>query len=831
MNVFKKAFCVFAAAAIAVFACGTTSGFAEPAAESSDTAEDGFSTVTGYSKMLSDYGYELYFDGDAGEIALHTPQGKIWYSNPQGDNIDELAQDKEQGRLRSQIVFNYYVDQSSESMSSYSDSVSNQPPEVKLEDGVLSVRYSFGKEVYSNNMLPTVISKERMERDILPKLTDEERELVLSRYSLYERDNMDKGLYDAVVITFPVLADHDIYARGNFPDYVGEEIYAAFERIGYTLEDLERDCEENGVENTYEPPMLFSITLDYELNENGLRATVDPEKITYNTVKPVEIEILPFFGCTGTEDTGYMLVPDGSGAIINFNNGKTNADSYSKELFGGDKALTVYETGGNEQSSLLPVFALSKAVSGFLAVIDSGFECASVNASVSGKTNVFNNVYASFEVTSSDLVTVTSSSDGQTLMTADNFFSEPLSVEYIFTDGYTDYSRFAQIYREYLKSAGTLGEDEGNSGVLNVELVGTALTEKSVFGISYNSLAALTDFSQADEILDELSEDGVYVKYSGAVNGGKRQKYSDGIDFAKILGGRSEFAGFSEQTGGVSVAMNIQNVLSASKGKTVKMLNRSIAKQYEFDPVSRYILTDSYGVLISPSQFGNIGEKLIKDADKNGIKSLLIKDVTKELNSDFDRKNTSDRAQTRTAVTALLSDITGAGISVESSEAGVYALPYISRIWDIPTSGSGYYIEDASVPFYAMVVRGSIPYTTQALNTAPDLQKAFLEAVEIGAGLQFSWIYQNAEDTVNADEKYYGRIYTQTLEEADRCSDEYRELYEAVKGSEIVSHSILDNGVRRVEYDNGITVYVNYSDKECVSDGINISPESFAFSR
>ena len=72
---------------------------------------------------------------------------------------------------------------------------------------------------------------------------------------------------------------------------------------------------------------------------------------------------------------------------------------------------------------------------------------------------------------------------------------------------------------------------------------------------------------------------------------------------------------------------------------------------------------------------------------------------------------------------------------------------------------------------------------------------------------------------------------TQTLEEADRCSDEYRKLYEAVKGSEIVSHSILDNGVRRVEYDNGITVYVNYSDKECVSDGINISSESFAFSR
>lgn len=833
-NTIKKVCCITAAAAMAVMA-GATPGSALPSdgsgAVQGAAAQSSGIAASGFSEMLSDGGYKLYLKGENGEIALETPEGRLWYSNPQGENIGELANDQEQGRLKSQLSLEYYLEQKPNSMNSYNDSVANQPPEVKTEGNTLSVTYNFGKQEYSNDMLPTVISKTRMEKEILPKLTEEERQLVLSRFSLYEKSKMDKGLYDTVLVTFPVLAKHDIYARGSFPDYVGEEIYAALERIGYNLEDLERDCRENEVQNTYVPPVLFSVTVDYTLTGSGFTAGIDTGKITYNTVKPVNISLLPFFGCTGRQDTGYMLVPDGSGAVINFNNGKTETEGYSKKIYGEDKALTVTETRGEEAVSALPVFALSKADSGFLGVIASGAECAQVNAGVSGKNNIFNAVYASFDAAATDLVTVTSSSDGQVLMTADEFFSEPLTVEYIFCDGYSDYSRFAGIYRGYLEKNGVLKKTDDKSGVMNIEFTGTAQVSKKFLGFSYKSLEPLTTFEEAQRILNELGAGSPQVRFTNAVNGGKNQKYSDRIKFASGLGGKKGYAALAEAAGSLGIGLDIQHTVSAKKDSSVKLLNRSIAKQYGFDPISRYVDTGSYTVLISPALWPKMGEKLAGSAEKNGVDTLVIEDIAYEVNSNFDRRQTSDRAETRKTAEEYMKAMNAAGIKLESDKAGLYSLPYLSRIWDIPAKSSGYHIEDGSVPFYAMVVRGYIPYCTAAINEQPESRTAFLGAVEIGAGLQFSWIQRTAENVTSLEEKYYNRLYDRSIDDAKEYYSLYSGLYEKLRGAEITSHRTLDNGLRAAAYSNGITVYVNYTDKELSAGGITVPAQGFGFTQ
>ena len=42
--------------------------------------------------------------------------------------------------------------------------------------------------------------------------------------------------------------------------------------------------------------------------------------------------MLQFFNAAGMEDEGYMVVPDGSGAVINYNNRRYNAQAYSSEV-------------------------------------------------------------------------------------------------------------------------------------------------------------------------------------------------------------------------------------------------------------------------------------------------------------------------------------------------------------------------------------------------------------------------------------------------------------------------------------------------------------------
>ena len=47
---------------------------------------------------------------------------------------------------------------------------------------------------------------------------------------------------------------------------------------------------------------------------------------------------MKYFGSADNTETGYMLVPDGSGAIINFNNGKIAVTSELKvQIYGLDR--------------------------------------------------------------------------------------------------------------------------------------------------------------------------------------------------------------------------------------------------------------------------------------------------------------------------------------------------------------------------------------------------------------------------------------------------------------------------------------------------------------
>lgn len=70
--------------------------------------------------------------------------------------------------------------------------------------------------------------------------------------------------------------------------------------------------------------------------------------------------------------------------------------------------------------------------------------------------------------------------------------------------------------------------------------------------------------------------------------------------------------------------------------------------------------------------------------------------------------------------------------------ANAYALPYADFLTEMPEGGSGYALLGESVPFYYLVVNGSIPYALEtAGNLSPDLQKTKLKWLEYGAAPYF----------------------------------------------------------------------------------------------
>lgn len=56
-------------------------------------------------------------------------------------------------------------------------------------------------------------------------------------------------------------------------------------------------------------------------------------------------------------------------------------------------------------------------------------------------------------------------------------------------------------------------------------------------------------------------------------------------------------------------------------------------------------------------------------------------------------------------------------------------------------------------------------------------------------------------------------------------------LNEAVAGSYIDEHEQLANGLVKVTYDNGVTIYINYSDKALSTDGITVEASDYVIGR
>ena len=144
-------------------------------------------------------------------------------------------------------------------------------------------------------------------------------------------------------------------------------------------QDDEEGLEEegDGEEEESDDPW-FRIPLEYKLLKDRLVVSVNPSEITYNDngYYLVDVDVLPYFGAAGTEDNGYIFVPDGSGALIDLNNQKTNVTAYTANVFGDDLTKNFMNDKLSEAdaslSVKLPVFGLKKDDSAFLAVITDG---------------------------------------------------------------------------------------------------------------------------------------------------------------------------------------------------------------------------------------------------------------------------------------------------------------------------------------------------------------------------------------------------------------------------------------------------------------------------
>lgn len=789
---------------------------------------------------------ELYCDKKSGELAVkNTENGKIYLSNPY--DLSQKGMTKEIiGQYLSQVYLNFAtIGLAGETTYySYKDCVTydNQLIVTNLMNGV-SIQYTLGdgrKEL----LLPQKIELTKFE-ELIEQIPEAERKAVTSLYTKYyplEKDAdgnfviKSQGRRESMIKKYPICETTPIYVINIDAKNLSAWTKAA-ELIDkyteYTFDQLHADYEEvkeesDGDKFTMEEQPNFTFTVKYTVDNDGFKAELDAGSMTYNKEKyyVTSVAILPYFGSAERNHKGYNFLPDGSGAIVRYEDIVANniVDNITGVVYGTD--YTLYQISDrNVEKYSMPVFGAANSTknSGFFAIIEDGDALATIS---SIHSVYYHSTFSSFSLIATDKYDLADAfSSGTTSsnvigVKADRVYEGKCAVKYaLLDDENASYMGMANYYRDYLVNKGALdkikAEDITDFTKLFIEVFGSIQVNDKWLTFPVKVHKALTTFEDIKTIQKELSDAGLgnmTFLLKGFNNGGLNAYYPTSIKWQKVLGGNEGFNDLVEyaKTTGFEVTPDIEFMYSRNvkkfggisyKKDGVRTLDNRYSTKREYI-ASTQTFERTGGVVISSASFDSIYEKFYASASEFSFTSLAVRTLGSDLNSDFDKEDYYDREASKDNVVNMLANLSGKkedsankAYSLVVDSGNSYAIPYASAILGASLDSSRFFIQSEAVPFYGIVYHSSIEFAGNAINMDGDSDYMFLKALENGASLYFTVAMQNTEYLKFDKEynKYYSVKYSILKDSIIELYKEFNELMKDKQDKYIVEHEFINS--------------------------------------
>lgn len=795
------------------------------------------SDVKGMELAAENDTLKLYVNTETGEVAVEDKRnGQITYSNPQNADDDAVANGTNKSYMKSQIIVDYFNESRTQgTFDSYTYSTSiGQLETQSIENGIRFI-YTMGDLSSSTGIVPQYISEETL-NNVKAALSEDDAKQVAKKYVQSDVADGYMELLESAVKGASQLRKLNKY----------------FEAAGFTEEDYIREMENSGVDGAV--PISFIIPLEYRLDGDAVDVSVPMSGVEENGDGSIfRIQLLRYFGAAGTDEDGYMLVPNGSGSLIYFNNGKTTVENYSEYVYGIDPLAAEYTVRENTENVKMALFGIFREDSSVFATIEDGASFAYLSAGVSGKINEYNYVYPTFVLRGNDKLSMfgTTGNEADIPIVETNFYDANLTVKYtMLTDENSGYAGAANYYRNRLVNEGVLTAKESDSEDIKFYydiLGGVGMTE-FILGSQHQGMYAMTTFDEAEEISNDLAAQGItnqVMNYQGWMNRGYYHDVVDKIKVPQKLGGKSGLQDLSQTVtanGGTFYAdVAFQQVTSIS-GRYSE--GNETARYYgagyvaELGLVNPATLRKTSGLgydenhyyLVSPKFLVRYTDKFSSRITKYDISGISLRDLGGELHSDKKRTNIINREEALDVVNASLAQMEETNKNIMINSGNDYSFAYADDMLNVPLTDNDYYIVDETVPFYEMLLHGYIDYSGSVINLSDTYDKTdiVLNLVEAGASPHFMFSYENSSEIKNTGlNRFYSTTYANWKDDAAAIYAQVNEALKNVNGAYITNHQILDDNLRAVTYSNGVTIYINSGTEDQTVDGVKVPARNF----
>ena len=368
------------------------------------TSDEKIASMGGGVPKYSGNGYEIYVDDYSGEVAIvNTATGEKLFTNPwdvaADKSSDTTTDDSTTGSIKEQLLSQIELSFSditgqNYTYTSFRMAARRDQIVVKNIKSGVRVEYTLGRE-QTTLLVPRYIEASRYQELIAEPIIegmlnagkdayDIKKFFVyyspVSRfeYSIEEDEvgrqtivfkadengeRIEKSEIEQAKLfkDFPALREIDVmFVADDSSDAALAKIENAIKSYtDYQFEDMEYDHEMTHYVSEDKNPPVFKMALEYTIDENGLSVRLPANGIRFNESLYTlnSLTVLPYMGAGSNWSQGYNFMPDGSGAIYEFDDPSVKSAPMSvyNQVYGSDYAYHAL-TGTYEKTIRYPVF-------------------------------------------------------------------------------------------------------------------------------------------------------------------------------------------------------------------------------------------------------------------------------------------------------------------------------------------------------------------------------------------------------------------------------------------------------------------------------------------
>ena len=576
----------------------------------------------------------------------------------------------------------------------------------------------------------------------------------------------------------------------------------------------------------------IALQLHVTLTDEGIIAHIPYESIVQGNEENIVLSSLMIFPALGAtfkdEIPGYMVVPDGIGALMRYqdNTGRFVAP-YEERFYGRNLGIVSGRASVANEPLMMPIFGAVHGVrqNAFVAIIEEGDLNARLLAYPAGASNIpYNLIFTKFDFNQTYRQSFTSDGLGGALNIHQSGASN-VTVRYDFLSGDdADYVGMALRYQAVLTAQGVLQALEIVHNAIPLFTQYFMADSRARF-IGKETIVMTTpdQVLEAVQVLEAAGINHQHIALAGWNTGGYSGHLPARIVFERALGSRRAFDSLFEALDAFEVYL-VNNYVRASEDTARISYRRDVAMGVNRFRLERTCATCVYesDYLLYPETSLRLGLSDLKALESLGV-NVLHEALAHTLFSYHQRQ-----AYTREDAVDTYQSLMEAYHGIAGYERPMaYAWGYTQTFFDVPLFNSQLKTFDDVVPLLTIVLSGHMHVFSPFLNFNSLGTSQLLRLIDFNIYPSYILTHERSSQLKGSDQEQL--FATQFALWQSSIEEEYafvNEALSAVYGARLVGRSVIAAGLVVTEYDNGVRLVINYSRSDQTLDDITVAGES-----